>query len=245
MDFKRISQIPFKDVLDFFNVGYEDENSLLKGEGFVVNVSRNKYYNSKGFEEGGVIKFTAKQQGLNLFEAGKLLDCQFFSEPKRKDIPKLTLHYDDSMPCDEETAKTYEVGYVIEKSLLEGKMAYTIYNPSGTEVVGYLGWEGKYIYSKDFKAGEYIFNYHRANNKHVILCIHPFNTLIHLQNGESAVALLNANIITDTQLRLMKKYEKVIFEGGLEKYDDIFFKLSTVCYAKRDSSHFYKRLTLL
>ena len=48
LDFKAISNsVPFKKMLDHFNIAYEEVEGQLKGEGFVVSMEKNLYFNPK------------------------------------------------------------------------------------------------------------------------------------------------------------------------------------------------------
>jgi hypothetical protein len=49
LDFKAISEaIPFQKVLDWLNIPYTEVNGEIKGEGFIISVSKNRYTNPTG-----------------------------------------------------------------------------------------------------------------------------------------------------------------------------------------------------
>ncbi|MFC1574035.1 hypothetical protein ACFL30_02510 [Candidatus Latescibacterota bacterium] len=63
LDFKEISQqIPFADVLDYFNIPYTSKGKELKGEGFIVDTVKNLYFNPKGDDKGSVINFILRSK---------------------------------------------------------------------------------------------------------------------------------------------------------------------------------------
>ena len=218
VDFKEVSQIPFKAVLDWLNIGYTETDNELKGDTFIVSKDKNLFFNPKCKDEkGSVINFLALIRHVSARDAAIELKKQFQTarpEPKRE-IPELELHYTKEVKelgITEETAKNYEIGLVKQKSIMAGKVAFRVYDKDG-KPIGYVGLkDGQWFYPKGFEAGKHLYNYNRRNGSNFcVLCSSPLEAVkYHQDRGEGRVIALFSQSASDEQLELLKVFKYII-----------------------------------
>lgn len=220
LNFAEISKkIKFIDVLNWLNISYQQKNNELNGEGFIVSVEKNLFFvPGNDSVKGSVINFVAHYNEIDLREAAILLKTQFLTQQKviahKRDIPELALEYHSYLSergIQPEIAKEYEVGYVHQRSIVSGRIAFKIYNNSNTGI-GYVGYKPEnknWFFPKGFKRP--LYNAHRLNNtKHVIVTVDPFDTLRIISLGIKQVASLLANSMTTDQEEELKKIKFIL-----------------------------------
>lgn len=153
------SKIPFKDVLDWLNIPYSIQpNGEIRGEGFIINPTKNLYLNPNGDDKGSIINFLASRQSIDLRSAAKELKDQFLitaSEPKRE-LPNLELHYCSFLKeknISEELAKELEIGLVKQHSIISGRIAFKTYDENGNHsgYVAYHPTKNEWFFPKNFR----------------------------------------------------------------------------------------------
>jgi hypothetical protein len=236
VDFKEVSQIPFKAVLDWLNIGYTETETELKGDTFIVSKEKQLFFNPKCKDEkGSVINFLALIRRVSLRDAAIELKKQFQTakqEPKRE-IPELELHYTkevQELGITEETAKNYEVGLVRQKSIMAGKVAFRCYDKDG-KPIGYVGLkDGQWFYPKGFEASRHLYNYNRRNGSNFCaICPSPLAAIAYHQNAKDGrVVGLFSQSLSDDQVELIKAFKYVMLFHS--KSENILTRLSKLCY---------------
>ena len=219
LNFAEISKsISFSDVLDWLNVPYQKKNKELKGEGFIVSIDKNLFF-VPGNEKikGSVINFVANYKQIELREAASLLKTQFLSgnkehKPKR-DIPNLTLEYHDYLAerhIKPEVAKEYEVGFVKQRSIMTGRIAFKLYDEEGNSI-GYIGYklsDDSWLYPKGYIPP--LFNIHKVKSrKFVIITEDPFDALRIISLGIPHVVSILDFFMTDAQCEQLKMFPHI------------------------------------
>jgi uncharacterized protein YqfB (UPF0267 family) len=235
VDFKEVSQIPFKAVLDWLNIGYQETETELRNDTIIVSKQKNLFIARKGGVKGSVINFLADHKSITLRDASIELKKQFQTarlEPKRE-IPELELHYTkevQELGITEETAKAYEIGLVKQKSIMAGKVAFRVYDKDG-KPIGYVGLkDGQWFYPKGFEAGKHLYNYNRRNGSNFcVLCSSPLEAVKYAQDhAEHRITALYSQSASDEQLELLKAFKFIIFIHL--KPENILSRLAKVCY---------------
>jgi|GEM_PF-1203872 len=218
LNFAEISQaVQFRDLLDSLNITYIEKNGELKGDGFIVNVSKNLFLMPKDDSvKGSPINFLAHYKGIELREAAIELKKKFLTkskEPKR-DIPNLMLEWDDYIKergITHEIAKEYEIGLVKQRSIISGRIAFKIYDHEGKHS-GYIGYkpvDNSWFYPKGFKRP--LYNAFRLKDtKSLVVTVDPFDGLRIASNGILQVASLLANSMTSEQEEQLKKFKYIL-----------------------------------
>lgn len=99
LNFAEISKlIPFSSVLDWLNIPYQKKNKELRGDGFIISLEKNLFFDPKDeSHSGSIINFVSAQKQIGLREAASLLKHTFLVKeehtPKRE-IPNLLLNFD-------------------------------------------------------------------------------------------------------------------------------------------------------
>lgn len=85
LNFAEISKdIPFKDVLDWLNVVYQEKNKELRGDDFIISLEKNLFFTPNDETiKGSVINFVAHQKQIDLREAS-LLKYQIMTTEKTR-----------------------------------------------------------------------------------------------------------------------------------------------------------------
>lgn len=220
LNFAEISKtIHFKDVLDWLNISYKKKNLELRGEGFIVSVEKNLFFTPNDESlKGSVINFVAHRKQIELREAAALLKTQFLSNEKevkhQREIPDLTLEYHDYLAqrlIEPKFAKEFEVGFVKQRSIMTGRIAFKIYdhlgNPKG--YIGYKPEDSSWFFPKGFKRP--LYNVFRATDtKSVIVTVDPFDALRIISMGMQQVVSLLANSMTAEQEEQLKKFKYIL-----------------------------------
>ncbi len=242
LDFKAISNaVPFKKMLDHFNIAYEEVEGQLKGEGFVVSLEKNLYFNPKGADKGSIINFLARHMDIELREAAKAIKNHFLvkkEEVEEKKIPEYDLKYDHPFLKEKgiapEQAEEFEMGYYSQRGIMAGKIAIKIRDKTG-EKIGYVGRnikdnaKGKYFFFKGYKS-EHIYNLHTVKGNSCILTVSPFHVVtLHAQGYKNAVALV-AHSMTEAQEELLKQFDEILLLHP--KPDNILKRLSRFAFVK-------------
>ena len=187
LNFAEISKhIPFRSVLDWLNIPYQQKDTEIKGEGFIVSTEKNLYFSTmKESEKGSVINFLANYNQIELREAALILKAQFLSKEKektpKKEIPNLTLEYHNfftEYDIKPEVITKYDAGYVKQRSIVAGRIAFKIYDHSGNHI-GYIGYKPEdksWFFPKGFKRP--LYNAFRVKDtKSAIVTVDPFDAL--------------------------------------------------------------------
>lgn len=218
LNFAEISKaVSFQELLDALNVPYKQKNGELHGDGFIVNIEKNLFFMPKNDAvKGSPINFLAYHKNIELREAAEELKKQFLKkekEPKRE-IPNLTLEWHDYMAkrgITPEIANEYEVGFVKQRSIVAGRIAFKIYDHSGKHI-GYIGYKPEdysWFYPKGFKRP--LFGvYKLKDTKSVIVTVNPFDALKIVSMGFKQVVSLLANSMTTEQEEQLKRFKYIL-----------------------------------
>lgn len=220
LDFKQISQqITFRQVLNWLSIPYTEKKGELKGklgeDSFIANIEKNFFFCPKNdITKGGVINFVSHCLNLSLRDAALALKVQFLPEstqPKRE-LPNLELHYCkylEKLGITEDTAREHEVGLVKQKSIINGKIAFKIYDHQGLHT-GYVGFnpdKQDWFFPKGFKRPLYRF-YVYKDVKHIFLTTDPFSALLLAQQGKPCCSLLGKSM-TDDQEEVLRLFSVI------------------------------------
>jgi hypothetical protein len=216
LNFNEISKsIPFEDVLNWLNLAFEKKNNELRGEGFIISVDKNLFFCPDNEElKGSIINFVAYYKKVPLRESASLLKSQFLSNNKdfkpKRDIPNLTLDWDPYLKdrgITVETAANYEIGYVKQRSIVSGRIAFKIYDHTGSSI-GYIGYKKEdesWFFPKGFKRP--LYNAFRLkDNKSLIVTVDPFDALRIISFGYEHVVSLLAHSMTTEQEEELKRF---------------------------------------
>lgn len=219
LNFSEISSaISFDEVLNWLNVPFQRKNKELRGEGFIVSTEKNLFFcPDDDTLKGSIINFVSHYKKIDLREAASLLKIQFLSKqetkPKR-DIPNLSLEWNPYMEkrrITPELAKEYEIGYVKQRSIVAGRIAFKIYDYSGKHI-GYIGYKEEdesWFFPKGFKRP--LYNVHKlTDTKSVIVTVDPFDAIRIVSLGFKQVACLLANSMTAEQEEQLKKFRYIL-----------------------------------
>lgn len=220
LNFAEISKsINFSDVLDWLNIPYQRNNKELRGEGFIISIEKNLFFTPNNEDlKGSVINFVAHRKQIPLREAASLLKTQFLSntgETKHKqEIPDLTIEHHDYILkrfIDPQVAKEYEVGYVKQRSIVAGRIAFKIYDHSGSHI-GYTGYkpeDSSWFFPKGLKRP--LYNVFRLKDtRSVIVTVDPFDALRIISMGMQQVVSLLTNSMTAEQEEQLKKFKYIL-----------------------------------
>ena len=220
LNFKEISSaISFEEMLNWLNIPFTKTEKELKNEDFIVSIEKNLFFYPKNENlKGSVINFLANHNGIGLREAAKLLKAEFLLKdnshiPKRI-IPNLTLEHHQYLierGIKKEVAEQYEVGYVKQRSIMAGRIAFKIYDTNENNL-GYIGYkieDGTWFFPKGFKRP--LYNAHRIkNDEFVIVTIDPFEALRIVSLGINEVVCLLANSMTTEQETELKCFKSIL-----------------------------------
>ena len=220
LNFVEISKsIHFKDVLDWLNISYQKKNQELRGEGFIISIDKNLFFTPNDESlKGSVINFVAHHKQIGLREAATLLKSQFLSNEKvvkhQREIPDLTLEYHDYLAkrlIEPNLAKEFEVGFVKQRSIMAGRIAFKIYDHLGNHT-GYFGYkpeDSSWYFPKDSKRP--LYNVFRLKDtKSVIVTVDPFDALRIISLGIPQVVSLLTNSMTAEQEEQLKKFKYIL-----------------------------------
>lgn len=220
LNFKEISDtVLFEEVLNWLNMPFERKGEELRGEGFIINVGKNLFFNPENNEiKGSVINFVAHHNEIELRDAALLLKEQFLAKKKvtkpKREMPNLTLEWDpyiEERGITPEMSKEYEIGMVKERSIVAGRIAFKVYDHSSAHI-GYIGYrkeDGNWFYPKGFKRP--LYNAHKVKDtKSVIVTTDPFDALRIISMGFKQTVSLLAKSMTSEQEQELKKYRYIL-----------------------------------
>lgn len=215
LNFSEISKVPFKDLLDWLNIPYQQNNGEIKGDGFIINVDKNLYFEPKGEKKGSVINFLSHFKEIDLRTAALEIKNQFQEQPKelKKEIPNLLLEHNkmlDAYGITEEIAKEYEVGFVKQKSIFAGKLAFKIYDENGKHS-GYIAYntkDGNWLFPKGFKRT--VYNINKVEKTFAIVVVNAFDVFHLISLGYSNSIALLAKSMTDDQEKALKEFKHIL-----------------------------------
>ncbi len=216
LDFNEISQrIPFADVLDYLNITYTTKGKELRGEGFIIDTTKNLYFNPKGDDKGSVINFLHARKGGTLRDCAIELKREFLDEPKKpeREIPTLELDYGHvevtRLSISHEAAEYFDIGYCGQKSIMAGKVAFKIIDHSNDHV-GYVGLkDGKWFFPKGFKR-DTLYNLFRQKKEAVIVAVSVLDVVhLHLIGFPFVVGLMGKSA-TNAQLELLRRFKRIL-----------------------------------
>jgi hypothetical protein len=222
LDFQQISkQIDFKSLLDWLNIPYKKAKGEIKGETdtfkFVINEKKNLFFCPGNDQiKGSVINFYSKYEGIGLREAALILDNEFIREakPVQVDMPILELHYIKEMAklgITEELAKEYEIGLVKQRSIMNGRIAFRMYDES-RKPIGYIGWHPKkqnWLFPKGFVIPLYNLNLARSF-QNIVVSVDLFDTARLLRLGHYNITCLMAKSMTENQEELLQGFKSIL-----------------------------------
>lgn len=240
LNFKEISEkVSFEEVLNWLNIPFKKTDKELKGEEFIISIEKNLFFSPKNENlKSSVINFLANHNGIDLREAAKLLKAQFLSNenehtPKRV-IPNLALEHHNYLierGIAKEVEEQYEVGYVKQRSVMAGRIAFKIYDTKEIHL-GYIGYKVEdrtWFFPKGFKRP--LYNAHRVkSNDFVIVTTDPFDTLRIISLGINEVVCLLANSMTAEQEEELKRFKSILLLH--KEPQNIVSRLSTECFIK-------------
>lgn len=219
LNFDEISKvISFKDVLNWLNIQFTSTDKELRGEGFIINKEKNLFFSPENNEQkGSVINFVAHFKSISLRDAASMLKVQFLAKEKehkpKRGMPELKpewhpyLHERGITP---EIAKEYEVGYITQRSVVAGRIAFKAYDHNGN-VAGYIAYKeetGDWYTPKGFKRP--LFGSHRLKDKrYVIVTTDPFDMLKIASCGLIQVVSLLNDSMSKEQEEELKKYRYI------------------------------------
>lgn len=238
LNFNEISNaVKFEEVLNWLNVPFTRKDKELRGDGFIVSIDKNLFFCPDNDElKGSVINFVAHYKNTDLRNAASLIKLQFLStmkEPKRKrDIPNLTLEwhpYIQERGISEQVFKEYEIGYVSERSVIAGRIAFKIYDHKckHTGYIGYKEEDGSWFFPKGFKRPLYN-TFRLKDTKSVIVTTDPFDALRIASLGFTQVVSLLANSMTTEQEEQLKRFRYILLFH--DKPENIVNRLYQTCF---------------
>lgn len=236
LNFSEISQaVKFNDLLDWLNIPYTTtQNGELRGEGFIVTVSKNLYFNLTGQDKGSVINFLAQRKSLDLRAAAKELKDHFLTEPKEpeREIPNLELHYCPYLEqhgIPEQLAKELEIGLVKQRSIMSGKIVFKTYdeNRHHSGYVGYNPKDESWFFPKGYRRT--LYNPKNYEGEEVVLTVDTFSAIDLIKNGSQAVALIGKTM-TDIQQTQLAKFSRILVIHP--EADNIVLRLSHQSFVK-------------
>lgn len=242
LNFKEISEkVSFEEVLNWLNIPFKKTDKELKGEEFIVSIEKNLFFAPKNEKlKGSVINFLASHNGIELREAAKLLKAQFLSNEKehapKRVTPNLALEHHNYLidrGITREVAEQYEVGYVKQRSVMTGRIAFKIYDQKENHL-GYIGYkveDGTWFFPKGFKRP--LYNAHKIKSKDfVIVTTDPFDALriIALGIGINEVVCLLANSMTNEQEEELKRFKNILLLH--KEPQNIVGRLCAECFIK-------------
>ena len=219
LNFAEISKaISFIDVLNWLNISYQKKNKELRGDGFIVSLEKNLFFTPNDESlKGSVINFVAHHKQIELREAASLLKTQFLSNEKvvkhQREVPDLTLEYHDYLAqrlINPELAKEFETGFVKQRSIMAGRIAFKIYDHLGSPIgyVGYKPEDDSWLFPKGFKRP--LYNVFRVKDtKSAIITVDPFDALRIISLGMPQVVSLLSNSMTAEQEEHLKKFRYI------------------------------------
>ena len=159
-------------------------------------------------------KHPATHKGLDLRSAAKELKDHFLTEAKepKRELPNLELsycHFLEEKGISEELVKRLEIGFVKQRSIMAGKIAFKTYDENGQHS-GYVAYnyaKDEWFFPKGFKCT--LYNPLKFNGEEVILTADIFTALDFIKSGTPAVSLIGKSM-TDIQAEQLSKFTRVV-----------------------------------
>lgn len=222
IDFNEISNnINFIDLLNELNIPYQKKKGEFRGETenfkFIINIEKNLFFSPNNQSiKGSVINFLAEYEDLDLRDAALKLHERFLSTPKprKREMPELELHYTKEVAeigIEEATAKYYEIGMVKQKSIMNGRIAFKIYDNENKHI-GYVGWSPQrqdWFFPKNFKRPLYNANNCKESDT-IILTTDLFDCIHLIYMGYSYCCSLIGKSMTDRQFEILIGFDNII-----------------------------------
>lgn len=219
LNFEEISKtIPFEDVLNWLNEPFTKTATELRGEGFIINIEKNLFFSPENEEQkGSIINFLSHYKSIPLRDAASMLKLKFISKQKehtpKRAMPELIPEwhpYLQDRGITKEIAKEYEAGYINQRSVVSGRIAFKVYDHSGN-LSGYISYKeetGDWYMPKGFKKPLYG-SYRLKDKKYVIVTADPFDALKIASCGLSQVVSLLSDSMSKEQEEELKKYRYI------------------------------------
>lgn len=183
---------------------------------FIINQDKNLFFNPKGQEKGSPINFLSEFHGVGLRIAAQTLKNIFLQESKepKRPIPELELKYTkevNALGLTEEICRQYEIGMPQGRSIMAGKIAFKLYDQSGS-FAGYIGKEVKkdgWFYPKGFRRF-FLYNGNRCNSDYCILVPDVLDCVLLFQIGFPYCVSSLGLSPTDDQMEALKRYRRIL-----------------------------------
>ena len=97
-----------------------------------------------------------------------------------------------------DASKEYEVGFVRQRSIFAGKLAFKVYD--GEKHTGYVAYDikqGNWLFPKGFKRT--LYNFHRITDPYAFVVVSPLDVFIFTSKGYPNAVALMAKSMTDAQ----------------------------------------------
>jgi hypothetical protein len=150
---------------------------------------------------------------LDLRSAAQELKKQFLTEAKEpiREIPNLELHYCPFLKergISEELARQLEIGFVKQRSIISGKLAFKTYDENGNHsgYVAYNHLKEEWFFPKGFKRT--LYNPGKFEGGDINLTIDIFSTINSIQSGVPSVSLIGKTM-TDIQAEQLSRFTSV------------------------------------
>lgn len=210
LNFQQISQVKFKDVLDWLAIPYTETETELRGQEFIANKKLNLYFTHTKTSKGSVINFISSLNQVDLRTAAKMLKDQFLTEKKpapetKRPIPTLELEYHpylEEMGIPKDLCKDLNVGFCKQKSIMAGRICFKV----GEHYIGYSPEKKDWFFPKGFKR-DTLWNIDNCDQDIIFITRDPFTALKMIAKGYSYTASCMGKDLTDEQLGITKRYE--------------------------------------
>jgi hypothetical protein len=211
LDFKVISQTPFKKVFDALALEYREENGKLIADNAIVDINKNLFFNPHNKKEGGsCIKFVELYKACSLREAAFFISelCGAPAKEEKK-IPELTLTYHPYLAgiAPEDLCKSLNVGFCKEKSIMAKHICFKV----GEHYIGYEPEKQKWLFPKNFKR-DTLWNIENCDSNINLVCRNPFTALKLVAKGYSYAASIMGTAPTEEQKEIVKRYEFAFYD---------------------------------
>jgi hypothetical protein len=208
LDFKVISQTPFKDVFNALTLEYREDNGKLVMDNAIVDTNKNLFFNPHDKKEAGsVIKF------VQLHKACSLRDAAFFIKGlanvpvEEKKVPELELIYHPHLSefAPEDLCKFLGVGFCKQKSIMNGRICFKV----GEHYIGYHPEKKDWYFPKNFKL-DTLWNIDNCDGNRIVVMANPFDALTLVASGLHYAASIMRENMTEAQERLLGRYKYIL-----------------------------------
>lgn len=208
LDFKQISQTPFKNVFNSLGIQYREENGKLIADNVIVDVEKNLYFNPHNKKEGGsVIVFVSNYKVCSLREAAFFI--KELAQKPDKQIPALELVYHpflENMMIPEELCKSLGVGFCKQKSIMNGRICFKV----GEHYIGFHPEKKNWYFPKNFKV-DTLWNIDNCYSDRIVITVDPLSALLLISAGLINTASIMRESMTEAQKEILAKYKYILF----------------------------------